>query len=118
VLLRLRRFIASPASKKSSVVFGPYRKTNPQNSEDHIGDPGRQQMSGRRNHHNYRDQQGHIGLLDAIFGGHTAPLAVTPVPHDLRLEATEANWPSNQGKSSGFRMNSENCSGVIGSPPG
>jgi hypothetical protein len=25
-------------SCKSSVVFGPYRKTNPQNGEDHIGD--------------------------------------------------------------------------------
>jgi hypothetical protein len=55
---------------KSSVSFGPYRKTNPQNPEDHIGDPGRQQMSGCRNHHNYSDQQGHIGPLDAIVGGH------------------------------------------------
>ncbi len=27
---------------KSSAGFRPYRKTNPQNGEDHIGDPGRQ----------------------------------------------------------------------------
>jgi hypothetical protein len=37
---------------KSSMAFGRYRKTNPQNGKDHIGDPGRQQMKGCRNHHN------------------------------------------------------------------
>jgi len=37
---------------KSSMAFGPYRKTNPQNCEDHICDPGRQQMKGCCNHHN------------------------------------------------------------------
>jgi len=69
-------FIALPASKgKSSVSFGPYRKTNPQSAEDHKGDPGRKQMKGCGNHQNYSDQQGHIGPLDAIFGGHdTCPL--------------------------------------------
>jgi hypothetical protein len=40
---------------KSSVGFGPYRKTNPQNGEDHIGDRDRQKMKGCRNHQNYSD---------------------------------------------------------------
>ena len=62
-------------------VSGPNRKTNPQSAEDHKGDPGRQQMSGCRNHQNYSDQQGHIGPLDAIFGGHDAcPLVLIPSP--------------------------------------
>jgi hypothetical protein len=37
---------------KSSMAFRPYRETNPQNCEDHTGDPGRQQMKDCRNHHN------------------------------------------------------------------
>ena len=34
-------------------------------------------MKGCRNHHNDSDQQGHIGPLDAMFGGHDtcAPLS-------------------------------------------
>ena len=61
--------------RKSSLAFGPYRKTNPQSAEDHKGDPGRKQMKSCGNHQNYSDQQGHIGPLDAIFGGHdTCPL--------------------------------------------
>jgi hypothetical protein len=61
---------ALPGHGKSSVGFGPYRKANPQSAEDHIRDPGRHQMSGCRNYYNYSDQQGHIGPLDVIFGGH------------------------------------------------
>jgi hypothetical protein len=50
-------FIALPASMgKSSVCFGPYPKTNPQNGEDQKGDPARQQMKGCRNHQNDCDQ--------------------------------------------------------------
>jgi hypothetical protein len=65
------------------VTFGPYRKTNPQNCEDHIGNPGRQQMSGCPNHENYSDHQGHIGPLDVIFGGHdTCLFAITPSLND------------------------------------
>jgi hypothetical protein len=37
---------------KSSMAFWPYRKTNPQNCKDYIGDPSRQQMKSCRNHHN------------------------------------------------------------------
>jgi hypothetical protein len=52
------------------VGFVPYRKTNPQNGEHHKGDPGRQQMKGCRNHHNYSDPQDDVGPLDVIFGEH------------------------------------------------
>src|SRR5205085_3323845 len=56
--------------EKSSATSGPYGETNPQSAEDYIGDPCRQQMKGCRHHHNYCNQQGYIGPLDAISGGH------------------------------------------------
>jgi hypothetical protein len=40
---------------KSSVAFGPYRKTNPQSAKDHMDDPGQQQVKGCRNHHHDSD---------------------------------------------------------------
>jgi hypothetical protein len=58
-----------PRHGKSSAGFGPHHK-HPQSAKDHKGDPGRQQMSGCRNHHNYSDRQDHVGPIDVIFGGH------------------------------------------------
>jgi len=84
---------------KSSVAFGPYRKTNPQTAEDHIGDPGRQQMSGCRNHQNYCDQQSHIGPLDGKFGGHdTCPIALA-ITRLVYAEAPFALPPSSSRSS-------------------
>jgi len=71
LLFNATAFIALPTSMgKSSVSFGPYPKTNPQNGEDHKGDPRRQQMNCCRNHQNECEQQSHIGPIDAILGGH------------------------------------------------
>ncbi len=84
------------------VTFGPYRKTNPQNCEDHIGNPGRQQMSGCRYHQNYSDHQGHIGPLDVIFGGHdTCPFAITPSLNDHQ-DVILSRLPLRRLASSGF----------------